>query len=202
MLLLAGLACLLLIVGVQYEKRRTLQAGIAGKVIRFHVIADNDSETDQERKLAVRDAVGSYLSERLADVDDTASCEEIILASEEEIIETANRVLAELGASYGARMELADTEFPAKMYGSYLFPSGTYRAMRLILGEGAGQNWWCVVYPNMCFSGSVYEVVEGDAESLRAVLTKEEYEDILFTGNYEIRFKYLDFLSKLSVGIS
>jgi stage II sporulation protein R len=94
-------------------------------------------------------------------------------------------------------MELADTEFPAKMYGSFLFPSGTYRAMRLILGEGAGQNWWCVVYPNMCFSGSVYEVVDGDAESLRAVLTQEEYEDILFTGNYEIRFKYLDFLSKI-----
>jgi stage II sporulation protein R len=89
-------------------------------------------------------------------------------------------------------------DFPEKNYGDYVFPEGNYRALRIVLGEGNGQNWWCVMYPNMCFSGSVYETVTEDAdEALKEVLSEEEYRRIIFSGNYEIRSGALDFLFNL-----
>lgn len=74
-------------------------------------------------------------------------------------------------------------DFPVKTYGDYTFPAGKYRALQITLGKGEGHNWWCVLYPNMCFQGSVYEVMdESSGEELREVLTQEEYADVFDSG--------------------
>lgn len=87
--------------------------------------------------------------------------------------------------------------FPGKTYGDYTFPEGNYEALEITLGDGAGHNWWCVLYPNMCFRGSVYEVVEDEAkENLKEVLTPDEYESIFDSGKYEIKLKSLIFSDK------
>lgn len=189
---------LLLLLGIQYEKRLRLQQGIAEKVLRFHVLANSDTKEDQALKLKVRDAVGVEMAEALAGVEDRTECEQVVTARLDRIIETARETIANEGYDYEVSAFLRDVDFPVKTYGDYTFPAGTYEALEVVIGEGEGHNWWCVMYPNMCFSGSVYEVVDEPAqEALKEVLTEEEYAEVFSAGNYEIQFKYLTFLNGL-----
>lgn len=186
---------LLLLLSLQYGRNLRMQEDIAGKVLRFHVLANSDSREDQALKLAVRDAVGAEMAEVLAGAGDREACEKIINANLNRIKATAERVVEEWGLDYEVEAALEEVDFPVKTYGDYTFPAGKYEALRVVIGEGEGHNWWCVMYPNMCFSGSVYEVVDEEAEGkLREVLDEEEYETVLSSGDYEVRLKCLDFL--------
>jgi len=171
-----------------------LQPGIADKILRFHVLANSDSKEDQEVKKKVRDAVGAMMEPKLAGSRNLEETEAIVQRSMENIVEVVTETLEENGYYYGARAKLANVEFPVKSYGAYTFPAGEYEALQVTLGEGEGHNWWCVLYPNMCFRGSVYEVPSDEAKhALREVLTPEEYEDIFRHGKYQIRFKFLEY---------
>ena len=173
---------------------QSLQPSIADKVLRFHVLANSNSPEDQAVKLKVRDAVGTYLEPLLENSQTKESCKSIVSENLEQIVEIANETLLENGYDYGATAQISSTDFPEKTYGSYTFPSGTYDALNITLGRGGGHNWWCVLYPNMCFRGSVYEVVDTDSEkTLRKVLSPEEYEAVIKSGNYKIRFKLLEY---------
>ena len=175
-------------------KADPLQPQIAEKILRFHVLGNSDSKEDQEVKLKVRDAIGAYMSDYLKDAGGIEQTREIVEVHMDEIIEVAEQVLEEEGFDYGADAMLTDTEFPEKTYGDYTFPAGTYEALEVVLGDGAGHNWWCVLYPNMCFRGSVYEVVEEEAgKALREVLTPEEYADVFDSGKYRVRLKFLEY---------
>ena len=99
-------------------------------------------------------------------------------------------------SSYDADATLSSCYFPVKTYGDMIFPAGEYEALKVNLGKSAGKNWWCVMYPNMCFSDSMYEVVDKEAgEKLREVLTTEEYEKVLAEGDYQVRMKYFSWLN-------
>ena len=189
---------LFLIIGVcgKYIGKTTdpLQPEIAGKILRFHVLANSDSEQDQNVRKKVRDAVGRLMGPKLADSRDLKETEKIVQQSMDEIVEVATETLEANGYDYGATACLANVEFPVKSYGEYTFPAGEYEALQITLGAGAGHNWWCVLYPNMCFRGSVYEITTEDAkEALREVLTPEEYADVFCHGKFQIRFKFLEY---------
>lgn len=172
-----------------------LQAGIADKILRFHILANSDSDEDQAIKEEVRDEVGQMLAPYLTNAADLEETQAIVTAHMSEIVRTAEEALEERGYDYGASARLAQVTFPEKTYGDYTFPAGEYEALEITLGEGRGHNWWCVLYPNMCFRGTVYEIVEDEAdEALREVLSPEEYADVFNSGNYEIRFRFWDFL--------
>lgn len=114
-----------------------------------------------------------------------------------EITRIAEEVLKREGFSYPASARVGTVDFPEKQYGSYTFPGGSYKALQITLGEGEGHNWWCVMYPNMCFAGSVYEVVEEDAKrELKAVLTPEEYEELMAESQISVKFKYWEKLKE------
>lgn len=190
---------LLVLLGVQYARRQQLQHGIAEKVLRFHVLANSNSDEDQNLKLLVRDAVGAEMAGYLAGSSDRAECERIVTQHLDEITATAERIVAEQGYDYQVRASLGEVDFPVKTYGNYTFPGGTYEALKVEIGEGKGHNWWCVMYPNICFSGSVYEVVDEEAdEALQEVLSEEEYAKVFSSGNYKVEFKYLTFLNGLT----
>lgn len=193
-----GMAALVLFtgtLGVQYQERMRLQQGIAEKVLRFHVLANSDSSADQKLKLQVRDAIGEKMRVLLQDAGSREICETIVRKQMEEIKKTAEDVIAREGYEYEVEACLDEVDFPVKTYGNYTFPAGKYEALEVVIGEGKGQNWWCVMYPNLCFSGSMYEVVEDNAkEELREVLTDEEYRQIFSDGNYEVRLRCLEFL--------
>ena len=173
-----------------YVRQRSVEA-ISGKVLRFHVIAKSDSDDDQRRKLLVRDAVGEWMNLKLQEAEDKADCEAIIEKNKEQIKRLAEQVLEADGMPEQVQVQLADVEFPDKSYGDYEFPAGTYRALQIIIGEGKGHNWWCVLYPNLCFSAEGYDVTgDGAREELSKVLSPEEYEQVLREHRYRLDVKY------------
>lgn len=180
----------------EYQLQQT-QQDIAEKILRFHVRANSDSREDQALKLKVRDAVGTLMQRRLAGVEHLEECDRIVKEHLAEIIDTAERTVRQEGYTYPVTAQIATIDFPQKTYGNYTFPAGAYQALHVVIGSGRGQNWWCVMYPNMCFHDAVYEVVDKEAEkSLQRVLSKDEYDAVLKSGKYRIRFKYLDFLNR------
>ena len=189
-LCLIGLFCFAMFFIYQSAKEYRLQQGIAQKVLRFHVRANSDSAKDQELKLKVRDAVGAYMQKKLEHVTDLESCKQAAQKELPEIVRIAELTLRENGCQDTVTAKLEEAPFPQKSYGAYIFPGGTYQALNVVIGSGKGHNWWCVLYPNMCFHGAVYEVVDKDSqEELRRVLSPEEYETVLRSGNYRIKFK-------------
>ena len=126
------------------------QDALAQKMIRLHVIANSDSETDQALKLEVRDKVLDFTTtvlQRSADMEDA----QVRLREELTRIETiARREIAAQGYDYPVTAQLASAEFPLKEYDGFSLPAGEYMALRLVIGEGEGRNWWCVVYPPLC----------------------------------------------------
>jgi len=126
------------------------QDALAQKMIRLHVIANSDSEADQALKLEVRDKVLDFTTtvlQRSADMEDA----QVRLREELTRIETiAQREIAAQGYDYSVTAQLASAEFPLKEYDGFSLPAGEYMALRLVIGEGEGRNWWCVVYPPLC----------------------------------------------------
>lgn len=126
------------------------QDALAQKMIRLHVIANSDSEADQALKLEVRDKVLDFTTtvlQRSADMEDA----QVRLREELTRIETiAQREIAAQGYDYPVTAQLASAEFPLKEYDGFSLPAGEYMALRLVIGEGEGRNWWCVVYPPLC----------------------------------------------------
>ena len=179
-------------------RQQNLQQGIAEKILRFHVLAASDTKEDQELKLKVRDSVGIYMEENLKGALDKSESEELVRLPLGEIETVAEQTIKEEGYDYPVTASLAYVEFPEKTYGAYVFPAGTYEALEVVIGEGKGHNWWCVMYPNLCFSGSVYEVVDEEAEErLREVLSAEEYEAVFSSGNVKVEWKSLAFFKEL-----
>jgi stage II sporulation protein R len=200
LIIFIALTVLAAIFGLRLYENKTdtdeIQKSIATKILRFHILANSDSETDQELKLVVRDAIGDMLGEKLDGVGDLAESERIVAENLTEIEETAVKTMTEKGFDYGAKATLARVEFPEKSYGSYTFPAGEYEALEVTLGAGEGHNWWCVLYPNMCFSGSVYKVSDDAGEELKEVLSEEEYDDVFRSGRVSIRFKLFEYFAQ------
>ncbi|MBQ1251336.1 MAG: stage II sporulation protein R [Firmicutes bacterium] len=137
-------------------------------LIRFHVIANSDSAFDQSVKLAVRDRVIDEVNTILADAENVLDAEKILNDHRDELIVAANAVLAEHQCDYSADAVLGTSVFPTKSYGDLTLPAGKYNAFRIILGEGKGKNWWCVLYPPLCF-------VDIKDDTAVAVTTTEEF---------------------------
>lgn len=195
----AGLVLGVLLAAGAYQYRSSqMQQDIAQRILRFHVIANSDSKEDQALKLKIRDRIGAYLKQELKDVDNLQECVAVVEKDRTKIADCAKEVIAREGYDYPVDVMVADVDFPVKTYGMYTFPAGNYQALEVIIGEGAGQNWWCVMYPNLCFANSVYEVIdENSQKQLRAVLTEEEYEEVMAEGKIEVKFRYFEKLKEL-----
>lgn len=124
---------------------------IANEIIRFHVVANSDSEKDQNLKLKVRDNVIKYISNELDDVKSIEDARDIIINNREEIENISKKVIEDSGYAYEVKTTLSRENFPDKYYGDLFFPQGEYEAFRILIGEASGQNWWCVMFPPLCF---------------------------------------------------
>ena len=186
----------------------TMNRGLAANLIRLHVIANSDSPGDQSLKRDVRDAILEYVQNELRNSDNIEKSREIINSKLTEITNIAKKVIAEKGSSYGVRTILGEYPFPTKVYGDIALPAGKYQALRVIIGEGRGANWWCVLFPPLCFvdvtHGTVPDSVKDD---LKKVLTDEEY-DIVTNSEDEseipikIKFKIVEMFQDSKVKLA
>ena len=118
---------------------------------RFHVLANSDSEEDQALKLKVRDAVIDYLEPGIKESDSKEATRAYILSHLPQITDVAGRTLRAAGSSQKLQVVVGESEFPTKSYGSVTLPAGRYEALRIEIGEAEGRNWWCVMFPTLCF---------------------------------------------------
>ena len=171
------------------------QSALAGDVLRLHVLANSDSEADQTLKLEVRDAVLAQAERYLEGVTSREEAEQRLTEQLRPLAEAGAEVVAEAGCSYPVTVSLEETWFPTKEYEDFALPAGTYTALRVVIGEGAGRNWWCVVFPPLCL-GAVSESVESTA----AMAGLSEGEISLITGEdegYVVKFKLLELWDEL-----
>lgn len=190
---------LLALAGQEKTSADALQEGIAAKILRFHVIANSDSEEDQTLKLEIKDEVVAYMKELLADAETIDDTRALVAAHMDDIRKIAADHIAERGFSYPVNVFLDKRYFPIKSYGGYTFPAGEYEAVCVELGGHSGKNWWCVLYPSLCFVDAVHAAIpEETDEKLQTLLTEEEYQAIS-QGEVKVRFrfKFLDWLQSL-----
>lgn len=156
--------------------------------IRLHIRANSDGEEDQRVKLLVRDAV---LLETQELFSECGSPQEAMLVTEQELSrfeDAANRALEEEGAPYRASVEYGDSYFPIRTYGQVTLPAGTYHSLIIRLGSGEGHNWWCVMFPPLCYTGEG----EVDGESLKVLkenLSQEDYNAVVQGDKIIVKWK-------------
>jgi stage II sporulation protein R len=151
------------------------------EVMRFHVLANSDSDRDQQIKYKVRDAIVAYLTPRLEQITSSGEARRIIADNREQLIALADEVLTKEQAGYQARFQMGEFDFPIRSYGTLLFPAGRYEAVRIFLGQGSGQNWWCVLFPPLCFiDGTHAEAVTLTETSIEAAQSPVEASPIQF----------------------
>ena len=153
-----------------------MQQAIASKVIRFHVLANSDSLEDQNLKLSVRDAILQELGAELQQCATKEETEIFLKNSFDRIQKTALAEIKKQGYEYDIKVSLEKTIFPLKTYGEFSFPAGMYDALRVEIGTGKGQNWWCVMYPPMCYVDAAWSEVTWESKvRLKGALTEEEF---------------------------
>jgi stage II sporulation protein R len=161
------------------EDARQIQQNIAAQVIRLHVIANSDSGKDQSLKLQVRDDVIDRLQSCLSSARSVEEARNVLLSQISYIEDTANETVAREGYSYPVKVSLQTRYFPVKVYGDLRFPAGNYQALCLEIGASQGHNWWCVLYPSLCFVNETYAVVpEKSKKKLKQSLSTEEYSSL------------------------
>ena len=172
----------------QYSQK--IQSGIANEVVRFHVLANGDADFDQELKLKVRDAVLENFREELSSSKNREETKKLLESRLDEIILCAEEIIAKENYNYKVTASLAKDRFPSKTYGDVTFPAGEYEALRIEIGEAVGQNWWCVMYPPLCFVDVTRaEIPEEDKEELKNILTEDEYNIVLSKNSDDISIK-------------
>lgn len=185
---LFGLTAVLMFFYHREVKSQKMQKEIAKEILRLHVVANSDNEEDQKLKMEVKETVVTYLRGRMSDATSVKEAREEIRKHLPEIEQIAKEKMQTEGFEYEAKAELCECYFPIKQYGDLTFPAGEYEALRVNLGESAGKNWWCVMYPSLCFVDSTYQVVpDSSKEKLKSSLTQEEYNSLL-DGGEDVRY--------------
>lgn len=191
-ILIAGIATGMLVeqrIQKVEAKVSSVQQKLAGEVLRFHVLANSDCEKDQKLKMKVKERVISYMKEQLPNAESVEMTKAWTRSHAGDLEKVAQEVVWEEGYTYSVKAELTTSYFPDKTYGDVMFPAGWYEALRIEIGSAQGKNWWCVLYPNLCFLDAVHAVVpeEGKRE-LETVLEEEEYEMVTATSKFKIKW--------------
>ena len=200
MSMLLTIAAVVLVGNILIVSSKKVTDSLADEVIRFHVVANSDTMEDQLLKQRVKDEVIEYMEplvKNCKSIDDTRS---VVKSRLPKIKQIAEVVIGNYKKDYPVYVALDKANFPTKTYGDVVFPAGEYEACRIVIGEGKGENWWCVMYPPLCYIDVASGVVplEGK-EQLQQELTDEQYKLIVDTQDekYQIRFKLVDTINSI-----
>lgn len=168
---------------------------ISSSVFRLHVIANSNSDEDQSLKYKVRDNLLNYMNNICKDCNSKEEAINIVSKHQEEFKQVALETIKNEGYSYNVEIEIGNFEFPTKHYGDISLPAGFYDALKVEIGKAEGRNWWCVMFPSLCFVDVSSGIVpEESKEELQNVLSDEEYSIISdkSSPNIKLKFKLLE----------
>lgn len=164
---------------------------IRNDIVRLHILANSDSEADQRVKLAVRDALLSSGKELFSGEVNKNNAVEALKNQKCELTDIANSVLNKNGFDYQAEIFLVNEYFTTRSYENFTLPAGEYLALKVILGEGKGHNWWCIMFPPLCLPAAT------ENADLNAVFGEDEVTLIESSPKYEIRFKIIEIIESI-----
>ena len=168
-----------------------ISTDLSNAVFRLHVIANSDTNEDQELKLKVRDSLLNYMNKICSNCTTKEEAISIAIENKDEFQKIAEQTILENGYNYPIKININNFYFPTKNYGDISLPAGMYDALRVEIGEAKGKNWWCVMFPSLCFvdisSGIVDEKAKGELEG---ELQEESYSVISETKKPDIKFKF------------
>ncbi|MGN1311320.1 MAG: stage II sporulation protein R [Clostridia bacterium] len=173
---------------------------ISDSVFRLHVIANSNSSEDQNLKYLVRDNILKYINSITKDLNDKNEIIEIVSNNLNNFKQIAQDTVYENGFDYEVTVEIGNFDFPVKTYGDISFPPGNYDALRIKIGNASGENWWCVMFPPLCFIDVSSGIVPDDSkEILESELSQEEYKLISDSSdNTKIKFKVVELLQNFN----
>lgn len=177
---------------------------IQKSVFRLHVIANSNSEEDQNLKYLVRDKVLAYINSISNKKNSKEEVIQIAIKNKNEIKKIAEEVIRENGYNYNVNVEIGNFPFPTKSYGDISFPAGNYDALKIEIGNAKGKNWWCVMFPPLCFVDVTSGIVPEESKNiLKENLSYEEYELLAQDSeNYDFKFKIVEMFQNLNVKIA
>lgn len=168
-----------------------ISTDLSNAVFRLHVIANSDTNEDQELKLKIRDSLLNYMNKICSNCTTKEEAISIAIQNKDEFQKIAEQTILENGYNYPVKININNFYFPTKNYGDISLPAGMYDALRVEIGEAKGKNWWCVMFPSLCFvdisSGIVDEKAKGELED---ELQEESYSVISETKKTDIKFKF------------
>lgn len=174
-----------------FSYAKTISSDISESVFRLHVIANSDSKEDQDLKYKVRDSLIEYMNNICKDCKTKDESIKLVQNNKEEFKKIAEKTIEENGFNYPVTISIGNFEFPTKTYGDISLPAGFYDALRVQIGEAKGQNWWCVMFPPLCFIDVTSGVVPDESKKeLQDNMTEEDYAIISNNDNNEIKFKF------------
>ena len=168
-----------------------VSADLSNAVFRLHVIANSDSNEDQSLKLKVRDSLLNYMNKICSNCSTKQEAISIAQSHKNEFQKIAEQTITDNGYNYDVNININNFYFPTKNYGDISLPAGLYDALKVEIGEAKGQNWWCVMFPSLCFIDISSGIVDNEAkENLEENLNQEAYTVISETKNTNIKFKF------------
>lgn len=168
---------------------------LSHSAIRFHILANSDSVSDQALKMRVKESVVNYIYEKTGDFKTVDEAKNFILNNDKTIESIATKAIADNGYDYTVSSTFGFSDFPVKTYGDVIFPKGTYTSYTIKIGNGKGHNWWCVLYPPLCFVDvSTGVLPDNSKKKLRDSLSDTQYHTVT---KYNFKFKYLKFFNNL-----
>lgn len=188
---------------LSFNYSKAISSNLSDSVFRLHIIANSDSSADQELKLKVRDKIIEYMNTLTSSSSDKKDVISIVNNHLDSFKEIALNTIKENGYNYDVNIEIGNFHFPTKSYGDISFPAGNYDALKIEIGDAIGQNWWCVLFPPLCFVNSSTGVVPDDSKNtLKENINSESYE-IISEGNnsndntsdIKIKFKIIEFFN-------
>lgn len=173
-----------------FSYSNAVSSDIQNSVFRLHVIANSDSKEDQDLKYKVRDSLIDYMNLISKDITSKEEAINIAIKNKNQFYNIAKNVILANGFNYNVNIEIGNFSFPTKNYGDISLPSGFYDALKVEIGEASGQNWWCVMFPSLCFVDLTEGIVpEESKKDLQNSLQEEEY-NLISSDSLEFKFKF------------
>ena len=174
---------------------KSMMKNYEDKLIRFHIRANSDREEDQELKFKIRDKILAEMGDKFGETKSLKESRNIIMENMDEMKSIAEKIIIEEGENYSVKINLGKDKFPTRRYGNLILPQGEYETLLISLGQAKGKNWWCVMFPPLCFVDITHSLAYNAEEDIEEVEIEEDTEEV----EVKLKWKLVELLEKIKI---